>query len=262
MGCQAMKLDVDHYLVLGVARTADARDDPCCLCRAGQAPIIPTWRPGIPSSPSLQFPPDHRRLPGRFPIPTARALRCEGAGGARRRAGPPRAGCAQARGCAGGEVGCRRRRWRKKLFGKCPARSRREAAVKSRPAASRQDRCCRPACLPRAAGPSAARRRDGAPALDPGRRGRAADLHRGRRLSRVTRAVKGPGLQVMAAETARPVEAPPVSRPRRKPGRSPSPAGAAGQPAEPARLLRACRRRRRCPARWWATRQCQGPCRR
>ena len=219
-----MRIDVDHYLVLGVPRTADA-----AAIRAAYVALAKRYHPdvatGNPELAAFNFrqitdayqtlsDPDAR---ARYDARVQAVLDTE-----RTRRDQVAAAASAAKSAAKATIA-------EKLFGKSTSEAAPKALVRS-PAR----RPFRPLLPPRPASPPAylphadamARRRSilvGAVVL-------MTFIGVGGYL--VTRAVKGPGLQVMAAETARPAEAMPAveAKPQARP--KPTPVPPVNQPSQ------------------------------
>jgi hypothetical protein len=219
-----MRIDVDHYLVLGVPRTADA-----AAIRAAYVALAKRYHPdvatGNPELAAFNFrqitdayqtlsDPDARaRYDARVQavLDTERTRRDQVAAAASAAKSTPKATIAE------------------KLFGKSTSEAASKAVVRS-PAR----RPFRPLLPPRPASPPAY-----LPHADAMARRRSilvvavvlmTFIGVGGYL--VTRAVKGPGLQVMAAETARPAEAMPAveAKPQARP--KPTPVPPVNQPSQ------------------------------
>jgi hypothetical protein len=209
-----MKLDVDHYLVLGVARTADA-----AMVRAAYVVLAKRYHPDVATGNRELAEFNFRQITDAYQTlsdPEARArydARVRAALDAER---ARRGQVAQAAAAARAAKSAPKARMAEKLFGKALPKAVAKAVAKSPAHPPRRLLPPRPLPPPRAYLPHAdamARRRSIVVV--------AAVLltFMGVGGYLVTRAAKGPGLQVMAAETARPVEAQPVveTKPQAKP---------------------------------------------
>jgi hypothetical protein len=219
-----MRIDVDHYLVLGVPRTADA-----AAIRAAYVALAKRYHPdvaaGNPELAAFNFrqitdayqtlsDPDARaRYDARVQamLDTERTRRDQVAAAASAAKSTPKATIAE------------------KLFGKSTSEAASKAVVRS-PAR----RPFRPLLPPRPASPPAY-----LPHADAMARRRSilvvavvlmTFIGVGGYL--VTRAVKGPGLQVMAAETARPAEAMPAVEAKPQARSKPTPVPPVNQPSQ------------------------------
>jgi hypothetical protein len=219
-----MRIDVDHYLVLGVPRTADA-----AAIRAAYVALAKRYHPdvaaGNPELAAFNFrqitdayqtlsDPDAR---ARYDARVQAVLDTE-----RTRRDQVAAAASAAKSAAKATIA-------EKLFGKSTSEAAPKALVRS-PAR----RPFRPLLPPRPASPPAY-----LPHADAMARRRSilvvavvlmTFIGVGGYL--VTRAVKGPGLQVMAAETARPAEAMPAVEAKRQARSKPTPVPPVNQPSQ------------------------------
>lgn len=222
-----MRIDVDHYLVLGVSRTADA-----AMIRAAYVALAKRYHPdvaaGNPELAAFNF----RQITDAYQTlsdPDARACydaRVQAALDAER---TRREKAAQAAAVAWAANSAAKATMAERLFGRAASKAATKPAVKSlagRPPG--------PLLPPRPAPPLAY-----LPHADATARRRSilvvavvlmTFIGVGGYLA--TRAVKGPGLQVMAAETARPVEAKPTAETKPQGRSKPTPVPPVNQPSQ------------------------------
>lgn len=222
-----MRIDVDHYLVLGVSRTADA-----AMIRAAYVALAKRYHPdvaaGNPELAAFNF----RQITDAYQTlsdPDARAhydARVRAALDAER---IRREQVAQAAAAAWAEKSAAKETIAERLFGGSAFKAATKPAVKSvaeRPAGS---------LLPLRPTPAPA----DLPHADAMARRRSILVVAVVLLTFIgvggylaTRAVKGPGLQVMAAETARPAEAKPADEPMPQARPKPKPVPPVNQPSQ------------------------------